>query len=281
MSNIHKYGWTAVPRNASVLLSALPPNPTPAPDFEITTLTDFSGDNDKDLLARCAAFAKETLSEPTFNHSMRVYIYGCALVQHHFPTWSIAEWRATFYLSSLFHDIGTAEAYLPQTVEEVDTKSKLSFEFKGGIVARDYILKHGGAEDLADAVCEAVIRHQDVLIEGGNITMVGQVLQLATLIDNISANAQLLSPALIEHTVRTFPRLKWSTCFISVLRKEFSVKPWSHSTTFERAGYAISDEEAQRLGVGLEPKGEADFEGHERSNFISNVKGNDGMNRFE
>lgn len=29
---------------------------------------------------------------------------------------------------------------------------------------------------------QAVIRHQDVLVEGGNITMVGQVLQLATLI---------------------------------------------------------------------------------------------------
>ena len=29
---------------------------------------------------------------------------------------------------------------------------------------------------------QAVIRHQDVLVEGGNITTVGQVLQLATLI---------------------------------------------------------------------------------------------------
>lgn len=80
----------------------------------------------------------------------------------------------------------------------------MSFEFKGAIVARDFILQNGGEEDLADAVCEvsamafddhfflkglcslarwqAVIRHQDVLVKGGNITMVGQLIQLATLI---------------------------------------------------------------------------------------------------
>ena len=58
----------------------------------------------------------------------------------------------------------------------------MSFEFKGGIVAREFILEHGGEEDLADAVCEAVIRHQDIFVKGGNITAVGQVLQLATII---------------------------------------------------------------------------------------------------
>lgn len=79
---------------------------------------------------------------------------GAALVQHHFPSWNFSDWREAYYLSCLFHDIGTADSYLPQSEEEIDKKSKLSFEFKGGIVARDFILQHGGAEDLADAVCE-------------------------------------------------------------------------------------------------------------------------------
>ena len=62
----------------------------------------------------------------------------------HFPEWAYDD--EAYYLSCLFHDIGTADAFLATT--------KMSFEFKGAIVARDFILKHGGEEDLADAVCE-------------------------------------------------------------------------------------------------------------------------------
>jgi hypothetical protein len=36
----------------------------------------------------------------------------------------------------------------------------MSFEFKGAIVARELILNHGGVEDQADSVCDAIIRHQ-------------------------------------------------------------------------------------------------------------------------
>ena len=54
-----------------------------------------------------------------------------------------------YYLSCLFHDIGTADKYLATT--------KMSFEFKGAIVAREFILEHGGEEDLADAVCEVCV----------------------------------------------------------------------------------------------------------------------------
>ena len=63
-----------------------------------------------------------------------------------------------YYLSCLFHDIGTADAYLSTT--------KMSFEFKGAIVARDLILQQGGPEDQADSVCDAIIRHQDIFVKG-------------------------------------------------------------------------------------------------------------------
>lgn len=88
----------------------------------------------------------------------------------------------------MLHDIGLAERFLATT--------KLSFELKGGIVARDLILGLGGVEDQADGICDAIVRHQDVLDKGfvisnqfikitteleyrGNITMMGQVLQLS------------------------------------------------------------------------------------------------------
>lgn len=69
---------------------------------------------------------------------------GTALVRTHFPQWKYDD--EAYYLSCLFHDIGTADRYLSTT--------KMSFEFKGAIVAREFILNHGGDEDIADGICE-------------------------------------------------------------------------------------------------------------------------------
>jgi cyanamide hydratase len=56
----------------------------------------------------------------------------------------------------------------------------MSFEYYGGFIAHDLITKNGGSQDLAEAVTEAIIRHQD-FIEHGTITTVGQALQLSTI----------------------------------------------------------------------------------------------------
>jgi cyanamide hydratase len=79
-----------------------------------------------------------------------------ALTKTHFPKWSYD--LETYYLACLLHDIGTAEKFLSTT--------KMSFEFKGAIVARDLILKLNGVEDQADSVCDAIVRHQDIFVKG-------------------------------------------------------------------------------------------------------------------
>lgn len=79
-----------------------------------------------------------------------------AIVKLHFPSWSFDP--ETFYLACLLHDIGTAERFL--------LKTKLSFEFKGAIVARDLLLHLGSVEDQADSVCDAIVRHQDIFVKG-------------------------------------------------------------------------------------------------------------------
>ena len=66
------------------------------------------------------------------------------MVRKHFPEWKYDD--EAYYLSCLFHDIGTGDRFLSST--------KMSFEFKGGIIAREFILMNGGEEDLADGVCE-------------------------------------------------------------------------------------------------------------------------------
>lgn len=89
----------------------------------------------------------------------------------YFPEWVFDE--ETYYLSCLLHDIGTADAYLSTT--------KMSFDFKGAFVGREFLLQIGAPEEQADAVAEAIIRHQELFVaNGGNITMNGQVLQLST-----------------------------------------------------------------------------------------------------
>ena len=95
----------------------------------------------------------------------------------HFPEWKFNENPTaveTYALSCLLHDIGTAEKFLATT--------HLSFEFKGAIVARDLILQLGGPEAEADSVCDAIIRHQDIFVEG-------------CVNDRNSQNAELMSGA--------------------------------------------------------------------------------------
>jgi len=219
------YGFTAVPRNPDVLFKDVPTahGDNPKQDTGELDLNDLPFIKGSALVNDVREFVKKELDERTFNHSNRVYIYGTTLVKTHFPNWSYD--RKTFYIACLLHDIGTADRYLATT--------KMSFEFKGGIVARDLILSKGGVEDQADSVCDAIIRHQDIFVTGGNITMIGQILQLATILDNVGLRANLVHPNLIKNTCAKFPRNGWSNFFGSTIEKELSLKPWCHTTTFE------------------------------------------------
>lgn len=61
----------------------------------------------------------------------------------------------------------------------------MSFEFHGGLLALDLLRSHGAPQALAESVCEAIIRHQD-LGETGTITSVGQLIQLATVFGELT-----------------------------------------------------------------------------------------------
>lgn len=215
------YGWKAVARNPDVFLKDIKTT-----DSKEYTLDDLTFPDSK-LIQATLKFAKDHLPKETFNHSQRVYIYGAAIVKAHFPSWDFD--FETYYLSCLLHDIGTAPAYLLTT--------KMSFEFKGAIVAREYLLQNEAPEDQADAVCEAIIRHQDIFVEGGNITEPGQILQLATILDNVGKRAELVHSSLFELVTKAHPKLKWSSCFAGVILEEENAKPWCHTTTFEPANW--------------------------------------------
>ncbi|KAJ7456992.1 hypothetical protein FB451DRAFT_1275544 [Mycena latifolia] len=246
--NVAFYGFTAVPRNPDVLFKDHPTASGDHPKQDLFTVMDFPLP-DSPLANQVRDFVKKELDVQTFNHSNRVYIYGAAIAKTHFPEWTYD--NETYYLACLLHDIGTAEKFLATT--------KMSFEFKGAIVARDLILQLGGVEDQADSVCDAIVRHQDIFVNGGNITALGAALQLATILDNVGIRANLIHPKLIETTVAAFPRQGWSEHFARVVEKELALKPWCHTSTFEIPNWKPGNS----------------------SNFATDVRGNDAMRPFD
>ncbi|KAH9202078.1 hypothetical protein LQ764DRAFT_94671 [Zygosaccharomyces rouxii] len=166
-------------------------------------------------------YAAKELPSATLDHSLRVFQYSVAIMKDQFPEWDLDE--EVIYVTALMHDIATTDKNLNGT--------KLSFEFYGGYITRELILREtGGNTDYADAVAEAIIRHQE-LTTTGFITSLGLILQIATALDNAGANTNLIHQETIYSINEKYPRVNWSTCFANVLSKEDTQKPWSHSTT--------------------------------------------------
>ena len=135
---------------------------------------------------------------------------------------------STLALTALLHDIGTAQEYINAT--------RLSFEFYGAILALDFLEnKFGAPRDQAEAVCETIIRHQD-LGKDGNITFLGQIIQLATIYDNVGDHPDIRNFGEIIHSStrddvnKKYPREGWLGCFADTIRQEIQTKPWCHTT---------------------------------------------------
>jgi len=155
-----------------------------------------------------------------------------AILTQQFPSHAVTLSPATLALTSLLHDMGTTASNLRST--------QLSFEFHGGILALDLLHSQLDApKSQAEAVAEAIIRHQD-LGTTGTITLLGQLIQLATLYDNTGGNPEIVHADTRDDVNREFPRGGWSRCFAGVIREELGLKPWAHTThlregEFERA----------------------------------------------
>lgn len=221
---IEKYGWTAVPRKVSLLLSQSQASGE-APFIPVGELKF----PDTELARQVHEYAKRELRTETYNHSMRVYAYGKAILTHSFPTWSSPSFDETYYLSALLHDIGTTDTHISATL--------LSFEFYGALLALDLLKGLQAPMEQAENVAETVIRHQD-LGETGTLTRVGGLVQLATIFDNKGGNPELVNRRTIESVVKAFPRNGWSGCFAATIRKEIGMKPWAHTTHLGERDFA-------------------------------------------
>ncbi|KAI1426746.1 hypothetical protein F5Y12DRAFT_783783 [Xylaria sp. FL1777] len=214
--DIARHGWTAVPCDANIIFNK---NPIVKPSA--LKVTDIQFPADDPVVAKVQQYAKEHLSEQTYNHSMRVYHWGFSIIKDQFPEHASKLSLSTWALACLLHDIGTTHDNLRATL--------LSFEFYGGILALNLTREHGASEAQAEAVAEAIIRHQD-LGTVGTITFLGQVIQLATIYDNMGGNPGLIDEITRLDVNKAFPRKGWSGCFSKTIREENGLKPWAHTT---------------------------------------------------
>ncbi|KAL8673692.1 MAG: hypothetical protein Q9168_001907 [Polycauliona sp. 1 TL-2023] len=212
---VKTYGWQARPRNPAVFLNGKKNVQDPEPQVVASIELPSSP-----LAASVLKYAETELSTATFNHSMRVYYYGKAIHIQQFPEWQFTD--ETYLLACLLHDIGTTDKNISATM--------MSFEFYGGIIALDLLAKelHAPMEQ-AESVAEAVFRHQDIG-ETGTITTIGQLLQLATIFDNMGGHKDMIHGDTIRDVTKHYPRNKWSSCFAATIRKENGLKPWAHTT---------------------------------------------------
>lgn len=248
-------GWTAVPVDAGKIFGDRPflnePTPLRVEDIEFP-----AGDP---VVAQTLQYAKARLHRETFNHSMRVFYYGTcvrergaiiitksldvpsmskekghltkssgmAITKQQFPDRAAALSPSTWALTCLLHDIGTAEENLAAT--------RMSFDIYGGFKALAALKDHGATADQAEAVCEAIVRHQDMGVDG-TITYLGQLIQLATLYDNVGRHPYVRDFGRIVHEAtrravnEAHPRLGWCSWFAGTVREEERIKPWCHST---------------------------------------------------
>ncbi|AQZ15832.1 hypothetical protein BZL39_I05810 [Zygosaccharomyces parabailii] len=207
MSN---YGFFKVPREVGKAISNVnAPTPQQVVPFPHSPPSNFVLD-----------FATEELSTEVLNHSMRVYQYSVAIIKDQFPNWHLDD--DVLFAACMLHDIGTTDKNIAAT--------KMSFEYYGGLLSRELILQAtGGNHDFAEAVSEAIIRHQD-LADSGFITALGFILQVSTTLDNIGSNSNLIHFETVDLINKRFSRENWSTCFAHVIGEENNKKPWCHTS---------------------------------------------------
>ncbi|KAK3196420.1 hypothetical protein K4F52_000302 [Lecanicillium sp. MT-2017a] len=225
-------GWTAVPLDANMLFSGKTYLNAPT----ALKTNDIAFPSDDAVVIKAQQYAKEKLSLETYNHSMRVYYYATAIIRQQFAQYADCLSPSTLALTCLLHDIGTADENLAAT--------RMSFEFYGGIKALNVLHTFGSVQDQRDAVCETIIRHQD-LGNSGNITFLGQVIQLATIFDNVTSHPRLpnikdlIHVETRENVIQAYPRTGWLGCFARTVQKEVQLKPWSHTTHIPNFGEKI------------------------------------------
>lgn len=269
MSNfdpIKAYGLTAL------LADPSKPAPVSIEPLAISAPEDLPQIPTTPLARRIRAYVARKLPEQTYNHSLRVFAYGCIIAERYFPQFGLRyssstgthakeddehalaqALRETWFVTAMLHDIGTIPEHIKST--------RLSYEFWAGLHARDILLNpestldsaaanadaDAGPEAVAtvdqmESIVEAIIRHQDVQ-DAGSISTLTRLIHIGTLMDNIGQGKELVHPETIAalNSAAYAKRDGWSSCFRDTVVLEKKLKPWAMVSRIDGFEQAIEE----------------------------------------
>lgn len=177
---------------------------------------------DTALCREATEFARRSESSLVFNHSVRSYMFGVAVGRH----LGIAVDLEVFYLAAILHDVGLCPQHAGPG----------SFEVRGAMVAREFLLAAGLDAARADRVHEAVARHASVgLAHRGPAELA--LVHYGAGLDVIGYRAEDVHRATREAVVERYPRLDFKRAFGALMQREADNDPDAHIAGLVRLGF--------------------------------------------
>ncbi|KAH8919264.1 hypothetical protein BT69DRAFT_1337442 [Atractiella rhizophila] len=200
----------------------------PPPAFAIPNPADFFSIPSTPLTQKSIVLMENLLPKWGLNHCYRTFCYALAIAEltgwNKSPYAEELEWdREAIFLACILHDIGWDEK---DCIRDDAKLSRLSFEIFGGIKAREGLLKWGATRYVADEVCEAIIRHSDMLDGPGSMRLLQACVMLGATHDIINWGKEtVIHPADQEYIIRAYPRHGFTEELHALIHKEWTHKP--------------------------------------------------------
>jgi len=174
------------------------------------------------LTSAASKHAKDLLDDAVFNHSVRIYYISQILRKDHFQQWKVED--ETLYVAALMHDIALADS--------VQLNSQVSFEFQGGLIGRDLVLRNGGSEQVANQVFEAICKHEG-MAHKGHQSVLDACLEFSTTLDVLGQVPDTLwAQKQIDDLATKLPRLGFNNRFAECMEREVNLKPTCFASTY-------------------------------------------------
>jgi len=235
-----KFVDTSVERAAKDLVSSLPAPPVGGP-VSVSSINIPSTPRAKALIA----YARAKLPTAVFNHGCRSFFYAMATLDdpslHLFPADVIARARKeadldeTILAITMLHDLAL--------VPEEQFASSVSFEYQGGLLARDYLKSTGWPREVIDNAAEGSNLHTDSFLPG-RVPLATQAAHLGIMLDALGSSPdmpELWHADTINAGAGAYPRAGWNTYSVKWIKEEIARKPGCHFSTALRGFPGLFD----------------------------------------
>ncbi|KPM36162.1 hypothetical protein AK830_g10405 [Neonectria ditissima] len=151
-----------------------------------------------DVSSKALALARDALSEPIFNHSVRVFLLSKWVAEKERSEWKDESRLPLLFVAAVCHDIGASDLY----------NGKQRFEVEGADAAKAHLLAHGTPESDSHDVWTAIAVHSSAGI-AERISPLSRVIRLAVKSDFSPAYCSQLGAAEYAAQIeKLLPRLE-------------------------------------------------------------------------